>query len=325
MMLLKNMVQGTIADIPSSLLIQLWDHDVGTLAHWRSSSNFVYTFDRNGQRHYLRFIHETDNSADNIQAELDYMLYLLDEGYATVAPIRSKNGKLIEEVVTEHGKYYGVVFEQARGVHVPLDAMSDTQLAAWGRSLASLHRLSERYAPSGAARLDWADTLAFIASELQRKPRETGLLASLERLREQLLALPGDSRQIGLVHYDYETDNMFYLPEEDRYCAIDFDDAMVHWYMMDITRATGDILEEVDATAEHRMQQFISGYRSVRPLADSELALIPLFRRFADLYTFARLRRCLEGFEAEHSPDWAIRLRDKLQRVCDRIRSELTA
>jgi len=119
------MVRGLDNDSPAKELINYWDHDAATLKIWRASSNFIYIFDFNEKPYYLRFIHEEDNSTDQIQAELDFMKYLLDKGYSTVAAVRSRHGNWIETISTEHGSYHGVVFEQAKGVHISIDQMTD--------------------------------------------------------------------------------------------------------------------------------------------------------------------------------------------------------
>lgn len=110
------MVRGTENDLPAKEMIKYWNHEPGTLKLVRASSNFIYTFQWNSKHYYLRFTHEEDNTAENIQAELDFMMYLLEQGYETVAPVRSKQGKWIETLSTGNGKYHGVVFEQAQGV-----------------------------------------------------------------------------------------------------------------------------------------------------------------------------------------------------------------
>jgi Ser/Thr protein kinase RdoA (MazF antagonist) len=101
MMSLKNMVRGLENDAPAKQLIQLWDHDDGTLKLWRASSNFVYLFERNGERHFLRFIHEEDNTIENVQAELDFVRYLTAKAYPAAAPVRSRNGNWIETIVSQ--------------------------------------------------------------------------------------------------------------------------------------------------------------------------------------------------------------------------------
>lgn len=89
MMSLKNMVLGSENDSVAKQLIQSWKHDTDTLKFWRASSNFIYLFERNGVRHFLRFIHEEDNTIETIQAELDFMQHLIAGGYPTVTPVLS--------------------------------------------------------------------------------------------------------------------------------------------------------------------------------------------------------------------------------------------
>lgn len=121
MMLLKNMVRGSENDSVAKQLIQSWEHDTDTLKFWRASSNFIYLFERTDVRHFLRFIHEEDNTIENIQAELDFLKHLIANGY------------------------------------------------------------------------------------------------------------PASAEHMGLIHYDFETDNIFYDEEESCYYTIDFDDSMIHW------------------------------------------------------------------------------------------------
>lgn len=321
MMSLKNMVRGSENESVARQLIPFWEHDTGTLKFWRASSNFVYLFERNGTRFFLRFIHEEDNTIGNIQAELDFMLYLISKGYPTVAPVPSRNGNWIETIRTAaDGSYYGVVFEQSKGIHLPLDQMTDRHAEEWGRSLASLHILSETYSSGAAARGSWLDTLTFVSSILQRHPHEQGACQELEQLRGQLSELPAGAEHMGLIHYDFETDNVFYEAEQSRFCAIDFDDAMVHWYAMDIASALSDLVEQEDDNSQRKIEHFLTGYRSIKPLDERYVQFFPLFQRFADLYTFARLLRSVEDMDIHGSPEWAIRLRDKLMGICDRIR-----
>ena len=320
MMLLRSMLRGMADSAIAATMLQRWRHDADSLAFWRASSNFVYTFLRDGKRYFLRFVHEEDNTAANIEAELDYVLYLLDRNYAAAAPVLSEGGRWVETIDTGHGRYFGSVFEQARGETVPMERMTDRHFEAWGRSVAALHVLSDSYAPpAGRARPIWREALAFVSSVCRDDPEYRTLLPALGQLEAELSALPEGPGHTGIVHYDYEIDNMFYVAEEDRYCAIDFDDAMVHGYVMDVARSLDEMTETEDEESARRVARFVAGYRSVRTLSDDELARLPLYRRFADLYLFARLRRSIRDFETEGMPEWSIRLRDKLQRYCGRI------
>lgn len=320
MMLLRNMLRGMADSAIAATMLQRWRHDAGSLAFWRASSNFVYAFLRDGKRYFLRFVHEEDNTAANIEAELEFILYLLDRNYAAAAPVLSDEGRWVETIDTGHGRYFGSVFEQARGETVPMERMTDRHFEAWGRSVAALHVLSDAYAPPvNRARPTWRETLAFAISVCLDDPQGRALIPALNRLESELSALPDGPGHTGIVHYDYEIDNMFYVAEEDRYCAIDFDDAMVHGYVMDVARSLDEMTEMEDEESKRRVAGFVAGYRSVRPLSDDELGRLPLYRRFADLYLFARLCRSIRDFETEGMPEWSIQLKDKLQCHCDRV------
>ncbi|WP_082650978.1 GNAT family N-acetyltransferase [Paenibacillus etheri] len=320
MMTLMNMVRGTENDLPAKEMIKYWNHEPGTLKLVRASSNFIYTFQWNSKDYYLRFTHEEDNSAENIQAELDFMMYLLEQGYETVAPVRSKQGKWIETLSTGNGRYHGVVFEQAQGEYVPLEEMSELQFQHWGQTLARLHNLSETYAPSTPARKSWVDSLQFILSVLRRHPEEHKALKEYERIEAWLSELSFGVGHTGLIHFDFETDNIFYMKEKSRYSAIDFDDSMYHWFAMDITSALRDLSKQNDDESKRDIDLFLKGYRSVKRLDDEYIKLLPEFQRFSDLYGFARLLRSLENLDVSVCPEWALQLKSKLDGVCDRIR-----
>lgn len=320
MMYLRNMVLGTENNCAATQMLNNWEHDAESLTFWRASSNFIYVFQVNGKPHYLRFIHEEDNSIANIQSELDFMLYLIDKGYATVAPVRSIHGNWVESISTENGRYYGVVFEQAKGESISLEQMSSHHFEEWGQSLASLHLLSELYTSNATSRKSWVDALDFILSVLENHPHEHEALKEHERLKAWLSALPSDAGNFGLIHYDFETDNVFYMKEESRFSSIDFDDSMYHWFAMDITSALRDLSKQNDDESKKNIDLFINGYRSVKRLDDDYIKLLPEFQRFSDLYGFARLLRSLENLDVSVCPEWALQLKSRLEGICDRIR-----
>lgn len=325
MMTLMNMVRGLENDLAAQEMIKYWNHDPGTMKFVRASSNFVYTFEWKSKRFYLRFTHEEDNSAHHIQAELDFMMYLLDQGFDTVAPIRSLTGNWIETLITEDGRYHGVVFAEAEGDYVTLDEMKAPHFEQWGESLARLHQLSETYAPSTPYRKSWVDSLQFIFSVLKRHPWEHKALKEYERIESWLTELPFGVGHTGLIHYDYELDNIFYMKEQSRFSAIDFDDSMYHWFAMDITSALGDLSESDDEESRMKMDAFISGYRSIKQLDDKYLKLMPEFRRFADLYKFAKILRCLEHVDVSLMPEWAKQLKLRFESIGERLRSGFQA
>ncbi|GGE79416.1 phosphotransferase enzyme family protein [Priestia taiwanensis] len=302
MMRLDTIVKGCALDSVARQLLEHWEHDEGTLGFWRASSNFVYVFEWNQERYWLRFSFEEENTYEQLAGELDFMQYVKKNEYPAVSPILSRNGRLIEEVRTEDGMYFGVVFSEAEGNQ--LEELTEEQSEAWGQSLATLHTLAESYEPIGATRKSWRDGIQFIETVLQRHPEEYEAREELTKVTKLLEALPTSPATYGLIHYDFQQDNVFYEEEKKSLHVIDFDDAMYSWYGMDIVTALLDVEED----SVHR-ELFLKGYQSVRALDEETIRLFPMFLRFANLYSFARVLWSIEEQRIEHPPEWYVNLR----------------
>lgn len=123
--------------------------------------------------------------------------------------------------------------------------------------------------------------------------------------------LPLTPDNYGLIHYDFETDNVFHDTAADRCYVIDFDDAMYHWYAVDLEQALDSLSDAVTPELyEDRKARFMEGYQRCFTLPD-EGPSAAACRRFADLYGYARLRRAAAE-TWRHEPEWLTVLRGKL-------------
>jgi Ser/Thr protein kinase RdoA (MazF antagonist) len=96
--------------------------------------------------------------------------------------------------------------------------------------------------------------------------------------------------------------------------VIDFDDALYHWYVMDIEQALDSLQHGCDLTEQEFCQKqtvFLEGYRSQFEIDDDQLATMPVCRRFANLFGYARIARAIQE-EWENEPEWLAGLRAKL-------------
>lgn len=321
MMNLRNMITGLSSDTVAQRLIQLWEHDEGTLQFWRASSNFVYVFEHNHEKYFLRFAYEQENNMKNIIAELDFMNFLRSHEFPCVSPIASKTDKLIETVTTSDGLYYAVVFSAAKGI--PLnDSLMEMQSEDWGRSLATLHMLSKLYKPVEFRRKSWQDILHDIESVLRKHPQEHEAMEELKRVTRWLQSLPASEDSYGLIHYDFQLDNVFYDESKQGFEVIDFDDAMYHWYAMDIVTTLADLYDTHDSPSAQCIQAFLGGYRSIMTVDDESLSLFPKFKRFDNLYGFSRLLWSLENSDVMivDAPSWYEGLKEKLNRMIENRR-----
>jgi Ser/Thr protein kinase RdoA (MazF antagonist) len=316
MMRLDTIIKGERSSAMIDRFMERWEYDAGTFQFWRASSNFVYVFKWNQEKYFLRFSHEEDNSYDQVVAEIDFMRYLKENGYPCVSPIPSINGNFIEEVSTTDGRYFGAVFSEAAGSQLD-ENLTEAQSEAWGRSLATLHGLAKTYKPTGIKRKGWQDAIAFIEDVLQRHHVEKEALAEFSRVTAWLESLPVSVDTYGLIHYDFQQDNVFYDEKNHSFDVIDFDDAIYSWYGMDIVTALLDLDEEEDAV---HIQAFLRGYQSVCPLDGETMNQLPKFRRFANLYSFAKILRSIEEQTTENPPEWYVNLRLRFFEYMDEYR-----
>lgn len=319
MMKLSNMVKGLASDAVAKSLIQNWEHDEGTLKFWRASSNFVYAFENKQEKYFLRFSFDQESSFEQIKAELDFMEYLKSNHYPCVYPILSKNSKYIETVQNSEGMYYAVVFSAAKGFTLE-ENITELQCEDWGKSLASLHQLSRVYEPSDMKRSSWQDILTEINTVLQRYPEEQEATVELDRLTEWLQSLSISNSKYGLIHYDFQLDNIFYNENNRLFSVIDFDDTVYSWYVHDIVTALDDFLGDDMNLNNPQVKSFLKGYCSLIPLSNEEINQFPNFQRFMKLYRFSKLLWSLEDCEVEDAPMWLDDVKLKFARVRDEVR-----
>lgn len=119
------------------------------------------------------------------------------------------------------GAYIGVVFSDAEGESLDCDQMNDSQIEAWGKSLGSLHVRSQEYEPpKEIKRKDWRDGLDHIAVVLDRQPHEKEAMMELDNLRIWLYSLKQSKHEYGLIHYDFQQDNIFWHASTSQFHVI---------------------------------------------------------------------------------------------------------
>ncbi|MGB5757490.1 MAG: phosphotransferase, partial [Acidimicrobiales bacterium] len=119
-----------------------------------------------------------------------------------------------------------------------------------------------------------------------------------EVLHRRLSNLPTDRAAFGLIHADLHTRNV--LVAGDRLVIIDFDDAGFGWFIHEIAVALHPATDEPwfgDAR-----EALIDGYRSMYPLTDIEVELLPAFLTIRSLMVVAWLDARPELGLSDHLP-----------------------
>jgi Ser/Thr protein kinase RdoA (MazF antagonist) len=299
----------------AEMLLKNWEVDpdgLELLGDFRISANAIYPFRQNGQVCFLRCSPVSEKRPENQTAELDFIQYLRSTGYPALEPLPSKGGELLLLKETPWGAYYASAFRRVAGTAISKSDLADDIILAYGTALGQLHALSATYTAPTQRRWTHLQVFDWIAATLKTLPQDRRAANELGMLKEYFSNFPRHAGVYGLVHYDFETDNVFYDAASGGCSVIDFDDAMYHWYMMDITQALWSLKGELDGQAfAQKKAVFLSGYETQFGIDDDLLAGMAAFRRFANLYRYTRTLRTIQE-RWDNEPDWMVRLRERL-------------
>lgn len=289
-----------------------WRHDTHTLhdrLQWfRISSNAVYPFDRDGQLCFLRLSPSGEKESRELLGELDFLAFLQRRGYPAMRSLPSDQGERLLLLDTPWGRWYASAFEGVPGRPLAQLPMTERLAETYGAALGRLHGMSMQYNSPIKRRSD-QDALAWARQVFMAHAMPGKVITALDETARQLSALPHTRNSYGLVHYDFEPDNVFWDGEACH--AIDFEDGMLHFYAMDVVQA----LDELPA-AMH--PAFLRGYRTACPSAQVDEEDFPLMQRFRNLYACARLLHCLSEKpvpEPEWMPQLTVRLENHLHEL----------
>ena len=97
--------------------------------------------------------------------------------------------------------------------------------------------------------------------------------SSRDLARRHLIAIGQPPESYGLIHADFNMDNL--LQHNGQVMAIDFDDCGAGWHLFDLS--TLSILFRGTDGFDQIIGAIVDGYRQERPLSDEILKLMPLF------------------------------------------------
>jgi Ser/Thr protein kinase RdoA (MazF antagonist) len=302
----------------AEMLLKNWDYDqtsLHLLQDFRISANAIYPFRQNGELCFLRCSPCSEKLKEHLISELDFINYLRTTGYQALEPLLGKTGAQWLQKSTPWGDYYACAFKRVQGQAICETDLDDPLILSYGRALGQLHALSATYAAPNPKHWTHTEVFDWIAGELKLLPPDPKARYELNMLREFFFHLTLTPANYGLVHYDFETDNVFYDPSSGLCSVIDFDDAMYHWYVMDIVQALDSLKQQVAGEAfAHLKAVFLSGYSSQFAIDDDLLAATPILRRFASLYRYTRTKRSIQE-HWDNEPAWMVDLRLKLEKM----------
>ena len=294
-------------------IIAKWLTDDAVARIYRASANFVFTVETSKDHYFLRFNHTSEREAESINAELDHVNHLLGRGIRVAAPILSTSGHYVESVSTEMGEFHAVLFQALTGESWEFDTLDERRFELWGKALGEMHVASKGF--STDHRSSWMDHV--LLTERTIPASEESACRELRSVKEMLNSLPSSVDDFGLIHFDFELDNLKW--ENDEAGIMDFDDCAFYWFEADIAFALRDLFEDsidkVDFESK-RLGAFLNGYRSKNQISETAVGRIPLFLRMHNLITYAKLMRTIGDGPVQDEPKWTTDLRNRLLNKC---------
>ncbi len=262
--------------------------------------NYIFKAKDKGDEDYvLRLTHSSHRSKKEVEAELDFLRYVAENGAKVAGPLYSISQNLVEEIVAEDGTFfYASLFTYAKGEQVKGEESAywgDTYFEAWGKAIGQLHRLTRDY-PKTDYRDTWEEDENSIVNELEdEKVKEIATV-----LMDEIKTLPIEKETFGLMHGDIHPGNFHYDGKE--LTIFDFDDATYNYFIHDLAMVlyysvlfTPWTVEEKTTFARKQLQVLRKGYEYEHRLADSWYESLPLFLRLRDIGLYGTLQKKFKG------------------------------
>ncbi|MHA1925779.1 MAG: phosphotransferase enzyme family protein [Candidatus Thorarchaeota archaeon] len=255
--------------------------------------NAVYSYQKNGQTIFLRFGHRSHMTLDLVTAEIEWVVYLLENDVPAVKPVKSDTGSYVERIGKGRNSYNVVAFEKAEGEQLDFgDPMSwnDSVIRDWGKTIGKMHSVTKDYKHKSTRRYDFHPELDLPLVKRESKTIRNRISALFQRMHE----LPKESETYGLVHSDIHAGN-FFVKDDKIAAVLDFDRACYKWFVSEIavalyyplyvTTLRNDIAEQKEY-ASRFLPVFLDGYRKETKLNSSWFEHLDMFMQVRDAILF---------------------------------------
>ncbi|SDZ21744.1 phosphotransferase [Bacillus sp. 166amftsu] len=254
-----------------------------------------------GESYVLRLTHSSHRFKKQVEAELDFLRYLAENGAKVAAPHCSISKKLVEGIQAADGTiFYTSLFTYAKGERVKGETSvywGDDFFEAWGKAIGQLHRLTIDY-PKTEYRDTWEVEEKAIINELEDRQVKKIAYALIDKIK----MLPIEKGTFGLMHGDIHQGNFHYDGKE--LTIFDFDDATYNYFIHDLAMVIyysvlSNAWTEQEKTlfVRKQLQVLRKGYELEHQLEESWYESLPLFLRLRDIGLYGTIQKKFKGKE----------------------------
>ena len=244
----------------------------------------------------LKITHSFHRTEDQVEAETDWMLFLVGRRVG-VPRINASINSLCVERVPAGGSYFCVVsYERLIGEPIGDSLWNETLFRRWGALIGKLHRLSREYAPK-KRRHTWHES-DFLNVEAYIPITDREIRDGAERVVQYVKNLPLSDFQYGLIHADVYQENLFWAKGD--LLLFDFDNCEYGHYVSDIAIALYAALwRDLDQPnpaqfSERFLRALMAGYREEHALSRTEIEALPLFLQLREVLIYTVAKKMLD-------------------------------
>ncbi|WP_238310388.1 phosphotransferase enzyme family protein [Staphylococcus intermedius] len=280
----------------------LYDLELESVNKISEAENFVYEYENKKNKYILKITHTLRRSINYILGEIDWITFLESRGLNLSEPIKSINGKYIEEVECKRGDGSFLIrsYKKAPGKLVDNDDWNQELFYCIGKYMGKMHKLTKEYTVSNLKykRQEWYEEEQLNLSKYIPKDQK-GVLKKADELIGRLKKLPITKENYGLIHADMHHGN-FHL-DNNKIIAFDFDDVGYSWFINDISILLYNVLwypvipyDDKEEFTEIFMRSFLDGYFKENTLSKNWLEYIPEFLKLRQILIYGLFHQMLD-------------------------------
>ena len=211
-----------------------WGLEFQCLELLRQGVNRTYRATDSKQQHYIvRIGYENLRPFVDVQAELEWVIFLLGKNYPTRKPLEALDGHFCHSFVYNGQQLNIVCFAELPGK--PFTKNSKFwSVSGWqviGGLIGQLHALNLDFVPR-EERYSWAQEPAVLRFLNQPFSSDEKIFRDAIQANMDFLQTVSIQKNYGLIHHDFKGDNL--IEYDNALFVIDFDSCCYNWYLCDL-------------------------------------------------------------------------------------------
>ena len=245
----------------------------------------------------LKITHSSHRTDDQLEAETDWVFFLVSNGVGVPRINVSLNSLRVERVPVGDSYFCVVSYEKLIGEPIGDSLWNERLFRRWGALIGKLHRLSREYVPK-KWRYTWYES-DFLNLGTYIPITDPEIRQSAERIIKCVKHLPLSDFQYRLIHADVYQENLFWA--KGHLLLFDFDNCEYGHYVSDIAIALYAALwRDLDQLnpaqfSERFLRALLLGYREEHALSRTEIEALPLFLQLREVLIYTVAKKMLDA------------------------------